>query len=84
MEDTFIKKYWGEEKLLLYLHFKKDRAVRQIEITPTDQIHLTSENPVQGEHMLYDQQLSDLDLDPTDFITEEEFNLAWSGKDNVK
>ena len=80
MKEVFVKKYWGEEDVLFYLHFQNGEAVRQIEITPTSIVKLTSNNPLNGDSMLYDQSLDDLDLKAADFITEAEFNKSWNEK----
>lgn len=78
MKEFFVKKYWDEEDVLFYIHFLNGEAVRQIEETSRDRVLLTSENPLQGESMLYDQSLDELELNKSDFITEEEFNKAWN------
>lgn len=78
MKEFFVKKYWDEEDVLFYIHFQNGEAVRQIEETSRDRVLLTSENPLQGESMLYDQSLDELELNKSDFITEEEFNKAWN------
>jgi len=80
VKEVFVKKYWGEEDVLFYLHFQNGEAVRQIEITPTSIVKLTSNNPLNGDSMLYDQSLDDLDLKAADFITEAEFNKSWNEK----
>jgi hypothetical protein len=80
MEELFVKKYWDEEDVLFYLHFQNDEAIRQVEITPTSKVLLTSDNPINGDSMLYDQGLYELELKETDFITEEEFNKIWNEK----
>lgn len=77
MKEDFIKKYWDEEDVLFYIHFQNDEAVRQIEVKSEGKIYLTLEEPIKGESMLYDQKLSELDLEEADFITEEEFNQFW-------
>lgn len=78
MKEVFVKKYWDEEDVLFYLHFQNDEAVRQVEITPTSKLKLTSSNPTNGDSILYDQSLDELDLKESDFITEEEFNKIWN------
>jgi len=80
MQEIFVKKYWKEEDIMFYIHFQNDEAVRQIEITSRRKVLLTLDNPQQERSMLYDQSLSDLDLQESDFITEKEFNKAWSDK----
>ena len=77
MEQVFIKKKWEEEDILFYIHFSGQDAIRQIEVMPSKTVFLTSEEPVKGESMLYDQDLKDLSLDEKDFITQEEFETAW-------
>lgn len=81
MKETFIKKYWVEENVLFYLHFRNDEAIRQVEITPNGKIFLSLENPIYGESILYDQSLNDLDLQKSDYITETEFNKVWNNLD---
>ena len=78
MKEVFVKKYWDEEDVLFYLHFRNGEAIRQVEITPNGNFFLSLENPVSGESMLYDQSLNDLDLQKSDYITEAEFNKAWN------
>lgn len=80
MKEIYIKKYWDEESALFYLHFQEDKAVRQVEITPTSKVLLTLDNPMIGDAMLYDQSLEELELKETDFITEAEFNEIWEEK----
>lgn len=77
MQELFIKKYWSEEDLLFYIHFQHGEAVRQIEVASKGKVFLTSENPYQGDSFLYDQSVDELDLEQSDFITEEEFNKVW-------
>jgi hypothetical protein len=80
MQEVFIKKYWAEENILFYVHFRDGRAVRQIEVTPEKKVFLSEENPVQGEYSLYDQSLDDLQLDQKDFITAAVFESVWVKK----
>ncbi|MBY0282047.1 MAG: hypothetical protein K2W94_07840 [Alphaproteobacteria bacterium] len=80
MKEVFIKKHWGEGDVLFYIHFQNGEAIRQLEITPTSTLKLTSSNPSNGDSMLYDQSLDELDLKESDFITEEEFNKVWNEK----
>lgn len=78
MQELFVKKYWDEENILFYIHFRDGEAVRQIEETSKGRVLLTSENPHKGESMLYDQSLDELELNDSDFITEDEFNEIWN------
>ncbi|UPQ77339.1 hypothetical protein [Chryseobacterium nepalense] len=78
MKEVFVKKYWEEEDVLFYLHFQDNKAVRQLEITPTSKLKLTLNSPINGESILYDQTLDELDLQESDFITEEDFNKIWN------
>ena len=80
MKEVFVKKYWDEEDVLFYLHFQNDEAIRQVEITPTSKLKLTTSNPTNGDSMLYDQSLDKLDLKKSDFITEEDFDKIWNEK----
>lgn len=77
MQELFIKKYWTEEEILFYIHFRNGEAIRQIEESSKGKVLLTLENPYSGDSMLYDQSIDDLDLNKSDFITEQEFNKAW-------
>lgn len=80
MQYFFVKKYWGEENVLFYIHFRNGEAVRQVEETIEGIVYLSSENTRQGESILYDQPLDELDLNESDFITEDEFNKIWNKK----
>jgi hypothetical protein len=77
MQDFFVRKYWKEEDVLFYLHFKGDEAVRQIEVSDRGKIFLSLDNPIKGESILYDQSINDLDLHADDFITKQEFEKIW-------
>ncbi len=78
MQELFLRKYWEEEGILFYLHFQEGKAVRQIEIASEGKVYLTLENPIQGESMLYDQSLDELEVSKSDFITKEEFDIIWN------
>ncbi|PJZ48006.1 hypothetical protein [Leptospira saintgironsiae] len=78
MSDVFIKKYWEEEDVTYYLHFRNGEAIRQIEVSPASIVFTSLDYPVKGDHMLYDKSLDDLELDHQDFITEDEFNEVWN------
>lgn len=77
MNEIFVKKYWDEDDILFYIHFIDGIAVRQIEVIRNHTVYLDANNPIQDESMLYDQKLNELDLETKDFITKEEFNIAW-------
>ena len=78
MQELFAKKFWEEEDIWYYIHFQNEEAIRQIEISPNVKVFLTLEYPQQGESMLYDQSLKELDLHDSDFITKEEFEDTWN------
>ncbi|MGF7076235.1 hypothetical protein [Mucilaginibacter sp. 3215] len=80
MKETFVKKFWEEEKTLFYLHFQDDMAVRQIEVNSNGKVFLSEEFPIKGDSILYDQPLQDLDLQENDFISEQEFEDVWSNR----
>lgn len=77
-QRMYIKKYWDEENVMFYLCFEGEEAVKQIEVTSDRTIFLSKDHPIEGDYFLYDQSLSDLDLNEEDFISEEEFDEAWS------
>lgn len=77
MEEKFVKKYWSEEGILFYIHFVNDFAIRQIEMSEENKIHLSQDNPMVNESMLYDQSMQDLELNENDFISRHEFEKAW-------
>ncbi|UWX60375.1 hypothetical protein N0B40_18490 [Chryseobacterium oranimense] len=78
MQELFVKKFWEEESIWFYIHFQDKEAIRQIEISSKGKVFLTLENPQQGESMLYDQSIEELDLQDSDFITKEEFEGTWN------
>lgn len=80
MNEIFVKKYWEDEDVLFYMHFENGAAIRQIEITSDNKVYLDVQNPIQGESMLFDQKLDELELNDEDFITKEVFNKAWEEK----
>ena len=73
----YVRKYWEEEKVMYYLHFVGENAIRQIEVEPDKTIYLSTEHPICGNYALYDQDLSLLELTPADYITREEFEEVW-------
>lgn len=80
MRELFVKKFWDEEKIWFYIYFPNGEAIRQIEINPDGAIFLTLENLQQGDSMLYDQSLKELDLQDSDFIKKEEFENIWNSQ----
>ena len=80
MSDVFVKKFWPEENILFYLHFQDGNAIRQIEIMPTEKKFLSSSNAVQNGSKLCDQNIEELDIAETDFITIDEFEKIWKLK----
>nr|WP_314499832.1 hypothetical protein [uncultured Chryseobacterium sp.] len=78
MQESFVKKFWEEESICFYIHFQNGTAIRQIEISSKRKVFLTLENPQQGESMLYDQSIEELDLLDSDFITKEDFENIWN------
>jgi hypothetical protein len=77
MKQVFLKKYWEEENVIFYMHFKNGEAIRQVEIRPAAKLFLSLSNPMNGDSILYDQSLEELDLKESDLITEDEFNKIW-------
>ena len=75
---VYIKKSWDEENIEFYLEFENDYATKQIEIHSDTTVRLSTEHPIAGDCFLYDQTLSDLELEPQDFIMEEEFYKIWN------
>jgi hypothetical protein len=73
--ETYLKRYWPEEDILFYLHFEGNKAVRQIEISPTGLVKLSADHPNQEESMLYDQDLED--LDDFEVISAQDFDDIW-------
>eukprot|EP01133_Synstelium_polycarpum_P010058 gene10058-11733_t len=82
MNEVFVKKYWEEEEVLFYIHFQNGTAVAQIEISAEGKLFLSVDDPDDENAMLYDQSLSDLDLEEEDFISKEEFEEVWSERDD--
>ena len=80
MKELFVKKYWDEEGILFYLHFKNGKAKRQVELKSESKLFLTESNPINGDSILYDQSIEELDLKESDFITEVEFTKIWNSQ----
>ena len=80
MGNKFIKKLWAESSIVFYIHFQDGVAIRQIEISEQGPKYLSASNPIEGDSMLYDQSLDELELLTSDFITEQEFELVWKLK----
>lgn len=77
MEEKFIKKHWLEDDILFYIHFVNDIAMRQVEVSGSNKIHLSQDSPMVDVSMLYDQSMEDLELDENDFISKDEFEKVW-------
>jgi hypothetical protein len=77
-DKVYIKKRWDEESIEFYLEFENDYATKQIEIRRDTTVRLSIECPIAGDLFLYDQTLSDLELEPQDYITAEEFYNVWN------
>jgi hypothetical protein len=80
MNDLFVKKYWAEDAILFYLHFQNGAAIRQIEVTAKGKVLLNVENPQKNDSILYDQSIDELNLQESDFITQNDFNNIWNNK----
>ena len=80
MKEVFIKKYWDEEGIMFYLHFKNDKVVAQIEISPHKRVYLSEDLPIVEDSILYDQSISELDLEDNNYITKDEFMSLWHQK----
>ena len=78
MEEVFVKKKWVENDVTYYLHFQNGQAVAQIEVTQDNKVYLSIESPVQGNSMLYDQALEELELEEGDYISKDDFLKVWS------
>lgn len=81
MEEIFLKSYYADEDMYVFVHFLGEDAIRQIDLTPTSKRFMSEDSPFDGDSMLYDQDFSDLTLDErSSFITEEEFNEIWNNR----
>ena len=78
MKDVYIKMYLPEDDTSFYIHFKDEDAIRQINITPEGTFRTSTENPFNGDAMLYDQDYSELEINTNDFITEVDFLTLWN------
>ncbi|MEE1207535.1 MAG: hypothetical protein UHP27_05110 [Muribaculaceae bacterium] len=78
MIDRYIRKYWEEENVEYFLHFRDEEAIRQIEVHPDKIVMLSTEHPVDDESFLYDQNYSDIEWNVKDFISAEEFDKTWN------
>lgn len=82
VNEVFVKKYWDEEGVLFYLHFQNGKAVSQIEISNHSTVFLSIEKPFNGDSMLYDQSLENLNLNESDFISKDEYFQIWEDEFN--
>ena len=80
MEDKYLKKTWKEENIVFLIHFVDNYAVRQIELENGELRRLSRLEPVVGRSMLTDQPLSEMEVEPDDFISRTEFEEYWSGR----
>ncbi len=79
MDENFLRAELElDENVTFLYHFKGENAYRQIEIYPDRTVKLTAENPVSGDSYLCDQNLSEMDIDPSYFIYREEFDRIWN------
>jgi hypothetical protein len=81
MEEIFLKSYYADEDMYVFVHFRGEDAIRQIELTTAFKRFMSEDSPFDGDSMLYDQDFSDLTLDErSSFITEEEFDEIWNNR----
>ena len=78
MDELFFQRNWEEGGINFYFHFKNSVAVRQIEISASKKVLLSKDKPFDGDSMLYDQSLSELEFDVIDLISDEEFEAIWN------
>lgn len=78
--DKYIKKSYDDlgYPVTIYLHFRGENAVRQIEVSNKGTLKLSEAHPVCGDAFLYDQDFSDIDWEEDDYISEKEFDDTWS------
>jgi len=76
-KDLFLKGHWEAEDVIFYLHFKGQCAIRQKELHEDRLIKLDTIHTFEGDSMLYDQNLDDLERDSFAEISEDEFNEMW-------
>lgn len=81
MKETFVKKYWDQEDILYFLHFKDNDAVRQIEISGGKMLFLNIDNRDDAK-LIYDQSLDELELNEDYCITGDEFEVAWNDRES--
>ena len=74
VRDTFIKKKWDVNDSFFYVHFHDDTAVRQLERYP----HRILKFSRKWNDRLFDQSLAEMELNPNDMISEEEFESVWN------
>ncbi len=83
MRNTYMRIEAKDDNVIIYLHFLGEDAVRQIDITPDGIFLTTTKFPFNEDAMLYDQDLSDLDDDSFEIISELEFNAKWEEYDRM-
>jgi hypothetical protein len=77
MKEVFTKGYVKEVDKMIYVHYQNGEAIRQIEVTPTSKVLLTSNNP--KDYLIMDDQiLNEAYLEPSNIIIEEEFDKIWN------
>jgi hypothetical protein len=77
MEELYIKKFWVEEEILFYDHFRDGYAERQIEVSSIGAKYYSWEDWPRDRDFLCDGKLENAKFDEEDFITAEEFEAAW-------
>jgi hypothetical protein len=80
--NIYFKRYWEEEGILFYLHFRNGWPCRQIEIHSDKRLFMSEEHPQCGEFFLCDQPLSELDTNELNEIEEKEFERVWNTQKN--
>ena len=82
--DSYIKKYYEDETILRYLHFVEQTVTQEIVVLSNLVVKLSKGNPSEKGYNLYDSPFGYENWKHDEFITAEEFYLAWDNPDRLK
>ena len=75
--NTYIKIFDSEKSITYYVHFRNDKAERQIEVYPQRILRFSQE----WNDILFDQSISEIEQEDYEVITKEDFERLWNNPD---
>ncbi len=82
--DIYVKKGYDGYSTLTYFYFHGNNIVRLVEISDeVKAVRMTADDIAANDHRMNGVVFSDINWNPDDFVSEEEFERAWNGDEDI-